>query len=168
MEADTKKVQKNRFIERKQANAGKREYVVKTSLAGKIKEPFLRGEIDKWVLTVSKITNKGSLVLNRTLIHCLSKGIELPDLTNQTFYYNCMTIGINKRKFKDVNKALEETWNTAFNDLPKIERNIGDTKAVLYASKTYATNFKNSLVYNFDSRQKKFLRQKIIELGLDR
>lgn len=168
MEADTKKAQKNRFIERKQANAGKREYVVKTSLAGKIKEPFLRGEIDKWVLTVSKITNKGSLVLNRTLIHCLSKGIELPDLTSQTFYYNCMTIGINKRKFKDVNKALEETWNTVFNDLPKIERNIGDTQAVLYASKTYATNFKNSLVYNFDSRQKKFLRQKIIELGLDR
>ena len=45
MEADTKKAQKNRFIERKQANAGKREYVVKTSLAGKIKEPFLIAKI---------------------------------------------------------------------------------------------------------------------------
>ena len=149
MEADTKKTQKTRFIERKQANAGKREYVVKTSLAGKIKEPLLREEIDKWVLSISKITNKGSLVLNRTLIHCLSKGIELPDLTSQTFYTQCMTIGINKRKFKDVNKDLEETWNAVFNDLPTIERYIGDKQAIAYASKTYATNFKNSLVHNF-------------------
>ena len=51
MEADTKKTRKERFIERKQANTGKREYVVKTSLAGKIKEPVLRDEIDEWVLT---------------------------------------------------------------------------------------------------------------------
>ena len=168
MEADTKKAQKERFIARKQANAGKREYVVKTSLAGKIKEPVLREEIDKWVLSISKITNKGSLVLNRTLIHCLSKGIELPDLTSQTFYTQCMTIGINKRKFKDANKSLEDTWNTVFNDLPTIERSSGDGQATKYASKTYATNFKNSLVHNFDSRQKKFLRQKVIELGLDK
>ena len=168
MEADTKKAQKERFKARKQANSGKREYVVKTSLASKIKETVLREEIDKWVLNISKITNKGSLVLNRTLIHCLSKGIELPDLTSQTFYTQCMTIGINKRKFKDANKALEDTWNTVFNDFPTIERSIGDAQATKYASKTYATNFKNSLVYNFDSRQKKFLRQKVIELGLDK
>ena len=168
MEADTKKAQKTRFIERKLANAGKREYVVKASLAGKIKEPVLRDEIDKWILTISKITNKGSLVFNRTLIHCLSKGIELPDLTSQTFYTQCMTIGINKQKYKVQNDALEDTWKNTFNAFPILERSPGDTQAISYASKTYATNFKNSLVHNFDSRQKKFLRQKVLELGLDK
>ena len=168
MESDTKKAQKERFLERKKANAGKREYVVKTSLPGKIKESSIACELDKWVLQVSKITNKGSLVLNRTLIHCLNNNVQLPDLTDQTFYTQCMTVGINKRKFTKVNKALDDTWNLVFDkSFPSIDRIDGDGQAISYASKTYATNFKNSLIYNFDSRQKTFLRQKIQDLGLE-
>ncbi len=50
-------------------------------------------EIAKWVDTVSKITNKGSLVFGRRLVSCLKHEVPLPDLNDPTFYHRCFNVG---------------------------------------------------------------------------
>jgi hypothetical protein len=110
-------------------------------------------ELQKWVYTISKVTNKGSLVFNRLLLHCLNNNIPLPDLTDQTLYLQCFNIGVGK--LYKANPLLEQVWNTYFKSLPVIEKCRGDTQAYVYASKQYMTNFKNTLVFAFEGRQKK-------------
>lgn len=136
---------------------GKREKVVKCSLQNRLIEKSLLPEIEKWVLTVSKITNKGSLVFNRLLLHCLNNGIELPNLSDLTLYLQCLNIGsgvILKR-----NPPLEEVWNNYFTEYPSIPKIKGDIQAYTYAAKTYQTNFINSLKFTFEKRQKYFIRK---------
>lgn len=153
-------------VERLKARKGLRELVVKTSLSGKLNEKALLPEIEKWVDTVSKATNKGSLVFNRLLIHCLEGGHELPDLTDQTLYLQCLNIGLGR-----LNKpcsVLKDVWESCFQQFPKIDKNRGDTQTLVYASKNYMTVFKNFLMYTFDNRQKSYLRKWISEQGLDK
>ena len=88
------------------------ETVVKVSLPGLLvaqdaTTAALRAELETLVETISKSTNKASLVLNRFLIHRLSKGENLPDLTKQTFYSHCLNIG-SGRCAKPAN-GLQET-----------------------------------------------------------
>ncbi len=56
---------KEAYAQRKAARAVTRERVVKCSLQKALKAKSLMPEIAKWVDTVSKITNKGSLVFGR-------------------------------------------------------------------------------------------------------
>lgn len=67
-----------------------RKYVLKKSLPGSLKEPYVMNELNKWVLTVSQAINKGSLLFNRMLLHCLENNIDLPDLKNDTIYNRCI------------------------------------------------------------------------------
>ena len=50
-------------------------------------------ESAKWVDTVSKITNKGSLVFGRILVYCLKHKVPLPDLNDLTLYFQCFNVG---------------------------------------------------------------------------
>jgi hypothetical protein len=143
-------------LQRLKDRKGKQERVVKCSLQGRLTEKKLMPEIQQWVSTISKITNKGSIVFNRLLLHCLNAKKQLPDLTDQTLYLQCFNIGVG-RVVKSI-PELEETWNSCFKDFPKLEKCRGDTQAYVYASKQYMTNFKNSLIYAFDGRQKAFIR----------
>ena len=104
-------------------------------------------EIQRWVLTTSKITNKGALVFNRLLLHCLNRGLTLPDLTDQTLYLQCFNIGDGK--LNKANDVLKEVWDRCFQRFPAIEKCRGDTQAYVYASKQYITNFKISLPFTF-------------------
>lgn len=83
-------------VQRIKNRKGKEERVVKCSLSKKLIENSLMEEIEKWVHVTSKVTNKGSLVFNRLLLHCLNNGLELPDLTDQTLYVQCFNIGVGK------------------------------------------------------------------------
>lgn len=143
-------------LQRLKDRKGKQERVVKCSLSGRLLEKQLLPEIEKWVTTVSKVTNKGSIVFNRLLLHCLKSKKPLPDLTDQTLYVQCFNIGVGR-----LNKSipeLKDVWDTHFKVFPEITKCRGDTQAYVYASKHYMTNFKNSLVYAFDGRQKAFVR----------
>lgn len=143
-------------LQRLKDRKGKQERIVKCSLQGRLIEKKLMPEIQQWVSTVSKVTNKGSIVFNRLLLHCLNTKKPLPDLTNQTLYVQCFNIGVG-RIVKSI-PELEETWKLYFKEFPTIEKCRGDTQAYVYASKHYMTNFKNSLVYTFEGRQKAFIR----------
>ena len=80
-------------IQRLKDRKGKQERVIKCSLVGRLTEKRLLSPILSWVHTVSRISNKGSLVFNRLLLHCLSHRIHLPDLSNQTLYLQCFNVG---------------------------------------------------------------------------
>lgn len=142
-------------VERLKARKGKEERVVKCALSKRLIEKSLIDEIQKWVHITSKVTNKGSLVFNRLLLHCLNNNIDLPDLSNKTLYYQCFNVGIGKAR-KDI-KPVNEVWEKFFSNFPEIKRNTGDTQAYVYASKQYMTNFKNSLIFTFKNRQKAYL-----------
>lgn len=152
----TKERKRPDVVQRIKDRKGKQERVVKCSLQGRLIEKKLMPEIQQWVSTVSKITNKGSIVFNRLLLHCLNAKKPLPDLTDQTLYLQCFNIGVG-RIVKSI-PELEETWNSYFKGFPKLEKCKGDIQAYVYASKRYMTNFKNSLVYAFEGRQKAFIR----------
>lgn len=49
-------------LQRLKDRKGKQEQVVKCSLSGRLLEKQLLPEIENWVTTVSKVTNKGSIV----------------------------------------------------------------------------------------------------------
>ena len=151
----TKERKRPDVVQRLKDRKGKQERIVKCSLQGRLTEKRLMPEIQQWVSTVSKITNKGSIVFNRLLLHCLNAKKPLPDLTDQTLYLQCFNIGVG-RIIKSI-PELEATWNSYFKSFPKIEKCRGDTQAYVYASKQYMTNFKNSLVYTFEGRQKAFI-----------
>ena len=152
----TKERKRPDVVQRIKDRKGKQERVVKCSLQGRLTEKKLMPEIQQWVSTVSKVTNKGSIVFNRLLLHCLNAKKPVPDLTDQTLYLQCFNIGVG-RVVKSI-PELEETWNSHFKGFPKLEKCRGDIQAYVYASKRYMTNFKNSLVYAFEGRQKAFVR----------
>jgi len=152
----TKERKRPDVVQRLKDRKGKQERVIKGSLSGRLLEKRLMPEIQQWVSTISKITNKGSIVFNRLLLECLNTKQPLPDLTDQTLYLQCFNIGVGR-----LNKSIPEldhTWTTYFKEFPTLEKCRGDTQAYCYASKQYATNFKNSLIYTFEGRQKAYIR----------
>lgn len=166
MEETTKERKRPDVVQLLKDRKGKQERVVKCSLQKALKDKQLMPEIQKWVRTVSKVTNKGSLVFNRLLIHCLQNNVPLPDLQDQTLYLQCFNIGIGQ-----VRKSIEplvEVWKKSFSGFPTIEKSRGDTQAYVYASKQYMTNFKNSLIYPFENRQKAFIARWCRENQLDK
>jgi len=174
MEGDVaKKRTRPDVSDRRKANKNLDEYVIKTSLSGKLcNTQEIRERINDLILNTSKIINLGSLVFNRLLLHYLNEGIELPDF-NQTLYDQCFTIGtktINETSWNKKNPILLKLWNDIFKEKfeDKVSRIQGDGQIISYAAHiTYKTNFENSLKYTFFSRQKKFIYQnmKRLEIG---
>ena len=153
-------------VQRLKDRKGKQERVVKCSLQKVLTEKHLMPEIQKWVVTTSKITQKGSLVFNKLLLHCLNRDLNLPDLTDQTLYLQCFNVGSGR-----LNKSIpsvKDVWGSYFKDFPKIEKNKGDTQAYVYSSKQYMTNFKTSLVYTFEGRQKHYISKWCKEHSIDK
>ena len=101
-----KESRKEDFAQRKAARAVTRERVVKCSLQKALKEKSLMPEIAKWVDTVSKITNKGSLVFGRNLVYCLKQKVPLPDLNNPTLYFQCFNVGYGEAKKRHTSRSL--------------------------------------------------------------
>ena len=69
------------------------EFIVKCTLHKSLLVPSINDDIQNLVEHISKIINKASLVLNKFLLYCLSNNLPLPDLTNQSLYIQCATIG---------------------------------------------------------------------------
>ena len=146
------------------------ETVVKVSLPGLLASQdgagAFRAELETFVENISRSVNKASILLNRFLISRLSQGESLPDLTNQTFYNNCMNIGSGR--CANPADGLQEAWDGCFSNFPKIEKLNGNTQALWYAATTFKTNFLNSLWCAFEVRQKYLLKAWIQDNGLDK
>ena len=120
-----------------------KEQVIKCSLKKRLKWGVLEPEIQRLVINVSKATNRGSLIFNRLLLHCLEHNIELPNLNNSNLYLQCFQIGIGSRGKKI--ESLQTVYDMYFKDFPEIENIAGHSQCFTYASNKYFTNFKNYL-----------------------
>ena len=123
----------------------KKKTVIKCCLNKVLKKKELLGDICDRVLEVSKATNRGSLVFNRLILHCLKNDIHLPNLEDQTLFVQCFNIGLGR--LNKPNPLLKGIWSKYFTNFPVSDRCSGNTQAIVYASKKYMTNFKNSLGY---------------------
>ena len=136
------------------------ETVVKVSLPGILvahdgRDAF-REELERLVENVSKSVNKGSLLLNRFLLKRLEANETLPDLSSLTLYVQCLNIGSGR--LNKPTEGLQTAWDAHFSNFPKIEKLAGNAQALTYAARTFQTNFLNSLVCAFDTRQKYLLK----------
>ena len=105
-----------------------------------------RRELDNLVVYVSKLKNRRSLVLNRLLLHCINNNVALPDLKDQFFYRQCMTVGLEGASTRKPFLALQEVWSEVFETtFPKIQFEKGSGAAINYASKELKTGVLNSL-----------------------
>lgn len=140
---------------------GTEERVIKKSLVGSLKYEKLYPVINEWVYEASKNMNRGSLVFNRFLIHNLSNGLDLPnfslkpleDSSTQNFFNHCFKTGLRKSK-----PELQTIWDNYFSDFPVHNPRLGDPQTLTWIAKNYSTMFYNSLKFNFESRQKKYIR----------
>lgn len=147
------------------------ETVVPCSLPGRLGVSFppecrllLRQEIDAWVLTVSKVVHRLSLIFNRFLLYHFHNNIPLPKMKTSLF------TGMALHGMKHNKKNTKENYLATLNDFcsnefnvenglfPRIQRQRGDCQAIVIASKRYETNFKNTIFLPFFTRQKAYIQ----------
>ncbi len=147
------------------------ETVVPCSLPGRLGTSFppecrllLRQEIDAWVLTVSKIVHRLSLIFNRFLLYHFHNNFPLPKIKTSLF------TGMALHGMKHSKKNTKEDYFSTLDDFcsnefdvenglfPRIQRQRGDCQAIVIASKRYETNFKNTIFLPFFTRQKAYIQ----------
>ena len=131
-----------------------KESVVKVSFQKILREKKIFPYIENIVNIISKCTVKASLVLNRIIIHCFEKKIELPNF-DENFFIHLFAVGVTTCSTKIIN----DVWNSYFKSYPKIEKIEGLHQYFCYAAKKYKTNFFNSLFMTFNRRQFYFIKQ---------
>ena len=114
--------------------------------------------IKRWVDHVSKISHRGSLLFNHYLVWCMENNLPLPDLEDQTLYQQCFTMGMCTTR-KKIGNLLEFYEQVKSLYSPPSERLIGDTQAILFASRKYLTNVITYLSMTFPKRQKAYIFQ---------
>jgi hypothetical protein len=147
------------------------ETVVPCSLPGRLGVSFppecrllLRQEIDAWVLTVSKVVHRLSLIFNRFLLYHFHNNVPLPKMKTSLFTGMALHgMKHNKKNTKeDYLSTLDDFCSNEFdveNGLfPRIQRQRGDCQAIVIASKRYETNFKNTIFLPFFTRQKAYIQ----------
>lgn len=125
---------------------------------------LLRDEIERWVLSTSKVTHRLSIIFNRLLLFLVSNNRPLPTF-NESFFNGLALHGMkettkqSKNEFSSlINDFCDNEFNTDENQYPKIERQRGDCQAIKIASSRYMVNFKNTLHTPFLIRQLKYIK----------
>jgi hypothetical protein len=134
-----------------------KEFVVKKSFHGSIREKRIIPELEKWVTTVSKAVNSGSLIFNRYLLHCLNNDLPLSNLKCDTIYNRCINSGGTTYKVNPT-PELDYTKRNYFKTFPAVLKDAGNAQAYSYARGIYKTNFITSLCVNFEHRQKNYIQ----------
>lgn len=121
-------------------------------------------EIDRWVISTSKIIHRLSIIFNRLLLYLLKRDMKLPSFSD-AFFSGLALHGMKKtnKKSKDASLSLIEDFcsnefDTGAGHYPVIERQRGDCQAVVIAAQRYKTNFKNTIHVPFYIRQEKYIR----------
>lgn len=127
------------------------DFAVKVSFGGRLApecpnvKTFIQGLVDDYVLSISQMAVRGSLVFNEVLHHFASEGRVPEDLDMDALLRACFT-GIGGPDIvRDINQSTLASH-------PPIERHQGDWQMVTYAVNQYKTAFENATVYNFESR----------------
>ena len=125
------------------------EKAVKCGLDGHVLQKSLLGPIRDRVRTVSQATNRAGLMLLDIVMRCQDDGCALPEM-DQTFFYRLLTAS-----------STESTIRTAMSDtfasFPAVPRHKGDKQLYASAAAAMKTNFKNSIVFAFEPRQKRYV-----------
>lgn len=121
-------------------------------------------EIDAWVVTVSKVVHRLSIIFNRLLLYLLQHKEPLPKFNTSLF------TGMALHGMKEKGKSSREEYHSLIEDFcsnefdvkngifPMIERHRGDCQAILLVCKKYETNFKNTIHVPFFTRQKSYIK----------
>ena len=125
------------------------EKVVKCGLHGHLLQKSLEGAIRDRVRAVSESTNRAGLMLLDIVLRNLDRGSALPEF-DQTFFRRLL---LCDRTDQHVSECLED----AFASFPMTERFKGDGQLYSSAAKAIDTNFKNSVVFAFEARQKRYV-----------
>ena len=158
-------------VERRQLRKEIVETVVPASLPGRLGvgwspecRALLREEVDKWVLSTSKITHRLSIIFNRLLLHLLKCNKTLPAFKDSLFTAMALH-GMkesNKESKQDYAKVVQDFCDNEFNvghgQYPKILRQRGDCQAIVIAALKYKTNFLNTCHVPFLNRQKQYIQ----------
>ena len=139
----------------KSGKVGKQEKVIKCSLQSILIEKRLTEVILNHVHSVSQAVQKGSLVFNLYLLHCLQNDLPLSDKLDKTsFYQTCILMGECRGKIPG---ELVYVFQTYFQNYPRIPRVDNDTGLYNLAAINYKTVFMNSLFMPFWGRQKRYI-----------
>jgi hypothetical protein len=140
--------------------------VAKASMAGRLAPAWsksnrmiLHTELNKWLITCSKVTHRLSLIVNRYLEFLLRENRPLPSFSD-AFFTGAALSGLKKNKKgskEGFNQDLDDYVANEFWDFPVIERQRGDCQAIVIAAQRYRTNFLNALKVPFFQRQKAFV-----------
>lgn len=134
---------------------------------------MLGQEIDLFVSTVSKVTHRLSIMMNRIILHLIDTNTPIPKM-NSSFFTGLALSGLkkrNKNSKEEYSSLINEFYNNNFDTkkgmFPHIERQNGDGQAITLACNRYATNFKNAMVFPFLTRQKKYIQTWMKENNID-
>jgi hypothetical protein len=90
-----------------------RHYSIKSCLAGLGASPEARSLLDRWLYVAQTIAVRATLVANQCLISCMQDGIEIPDITDQGFWYRCMACcgTLRGRKTSSSNPLIQRAYD---------------------------------------------------------
>lgn len=125
------------------------EKAVKCGLHGHLAEKSLLDPIRARVRTVSEATNRAGLMLLDIVMRCQDSGVSLPEM-DQTFFYRLLTAN-------EVEPTIKESLSDTFSSFPAVTRYQGDKQLYASAAAAMKTNFKNSVVFAFEPRQKRYV-----------
>ena len=145
-------------------SSSEKEFVVKTSFGSILREPKLAEPVRILADTVSRISNRGAIIFNVYLIHCIENDIPLLDLKMDSTYYRAFNAGIEKRI--ETNEIFASVIKKYFSNFPTPERIKGQGQAVLCASNQYETNFLNSLWMNYDARNRRIVTRELVDVEI--
>ena len=147
-------VAKKRTRPDKAAAKAERQYtvekVVKCGLHRHLLQKSLLGPIRDRVRTVSEATHRAGLMLLDIILRNLDRGTALPEF-DQTFFRQLLLTD-------PYNSHVAESTRDAFAKCSTIKRYKGDGQLYSSAAKSMMTNFKNSLVFAFEARQKRYVK----------
>ena len=126
------------------------EKVVKCGLHRHLLQKSLAGPIRDRVRTVSEATHRAGLMLLDIILRNLDRGTTLPEF-DQTFFRQLLLTDPS-------NSHVAESTRDAFAKCSTIKRYKGDGQLYSSAAKSMMTNFKNSLVFAFEARQKRYVK----------
>ena len=136
------------------------ESVVKCCLKKYLLDKKLLPIIEEWVINSSKIAFRGSLIVNHFLLYCINNGLQLPDLDDRLFYHQAFTIGLTGSI--SCSKEVPYLKDFVINNqkfYQELNRITGDTQLIHYLADQYMVNFSNSLICNFEKRQRLFINK---------
>ena len=136
------------------AKAGRKfeqERVAKCGLHKHLSEKSLGDAIRARVRAVSEATNLAGIMLLDIVLRNMDRGTRVPDFT-QIF---CRQVMLRDMENPHVRESVAE----CFTGFAPVERFMGDGQLYTSAALAMEVNFRNSIVFSFEQKQKRYVRE---------